>query len=207
MTVRIGHTTTSGTFSLDGKTILVDNNAWIVGDEHECVVIDAPHDGSAILDVVSGRQVLAILLTHGHDDHLGAVGSLWDATGAQIFLHPADRMLWDRVYPGVAPDAHLVDGKTLTVGGEDLHVLHTPGHTPGSVCFYLPSANAVFTGDTLIRGGAGSTGGSFSDSGALARSIQDRLLTLPPDTTVYPGHGDTTTITAESAPGRAATSA
>jgi glyoxylase-like metal-dependent hydrolase (beta-lactamase superfamily II) len=199
MTVRVGRTTTSGTFNLDGQTTLVDNNAWIVGDEDQCVVIDAPHDATAIIDVVGERHVSAILLTHGHDDHLSAVGSLWDATGAKIHLHSADRMLWDRTYPGVAPDADLYDGQAIAVGEAELHVLHTPGHTPGSVCFHIPALDAVFTGDTLVRGGPGATGGSFSDSGALTQSIRSRLFSLPADTVVYPGHGETTSIGSEAA--------
>jgi glyoxylase-like metal-dependent hydrolase (beta-lactamase superfamily II) len=197
MAVRIDHTTTAGTFSLDGQTFDVDNNVWVVGDDDECVVIDAPHDAAAILDLVNGRRVSAILLSHGHDDHLSAVGTLWDETGATIHLHPADRMLWDRVYPDVGPDADLTDGQKFTVGGAEIHAIHTPGHSPGSVCFYVPDLNTVFTADTLFQGGPGATGRSFSDFGTIIESIRDRLFTLPPETVVRTGHGDTTTIQAE----------
>lgn len=194
MAVRIDHATTSGTFSLDGRISEVDNNVWVVGDDDECVVIDAPHDANAILDLVGERKVRAILLTHGHDDHVGAVGALWDETGATIYLHPADRMLWDRVYPGVGPDSDIVDGQVFAVGDTQLHAFHTPGHSRGSVCFHAPALNAVFTGDTLAADGPGATGGSFSDGTTLIGSIKNRLTTLPPNTIVYSGHSDPVTM-------------
>ncbi|WP_129670174.1 MBL fold metallo-hydrolase [Phytoactinopolyspora endophytica] len=197
MTVRVDHTTTSGTFSLDGQTFDVDNNVWVLGDDNECVVIDAPHDATAILDLVGDRRVTAILLTHGHDDHVSAVGSLWDATGAAIHLHPADRMLWDRVYSDVGPDEDLADGQVIAAGGTDVSVIHTPGHSPGSVCFHVPSLGTLFTGDTLFQGGPGATGRSFSDFATIIDSIRDRLFTLPPETVVRTGHGDPTTVGAE----------
>ncbi|NDL59635.1 MBL fold metallo-hydrolase [Phytoactinopolyspora mesophila] len=206
MTVRIDHATTSGTFSLDGRTLEVDNNVWVIGDNTECVVIDAAHDANAILGVVGSRTVTAILLTHGHDDHLSAVGSLWDETGATIHLHPGDRTLWDRVYPDVGPDADLIDGQEIVVAGIRVRTIHTPGHSRGSVCFYAPELTAVFSGDTLLHDGPGATGGSFSDFGAIIGSIERRLLTLPPETAVHAGHGETTTIGAAASNLRAAAS-
>ncbi|NEE02697.1 MBL fold metallo-hydrolase [Phytoactinopolyspora halotolerans] len=197
MTLNIDHVVTSGTFNLDGQTVDVDNNAWVLGDEHECMLIDAPHNAHAILEAVGARTATAIVLTHGHDDHLSAIGALFDATGAAIHLHPADRMLWDRVYPDVSPDHDLAHGDVLRVGGTEVRVIHTPGHSPGSVCLHVPSIGALFSGDTLLHGGPGGTGRSFSDSHALLSSIHDRLFTLPGETVVHPGHGDTTTIGAE----------
>ncbi|HLS13186.1 MAG TPA: MBL fold metallo-hydrolase [Beutenbergiaceae bacterium] len=200
MSIRIERVVTSGTFSLDGGTWEVDNNVWIVGDDTECVIIDAAHDAGPIREAIGDRALRAVLLTHAHDDHIGAVGDLYDATGAPSYLHPADRMLWDRVYP-VSPDHELSHGQRIDVAGSALHVLHTPGHSPGACCFHVPELDVVFTGDTLFQGGPGATGRSFSDFGTIVDSITDRLLTLPEQTVVHPGHGDSTTIGAE-APNR-----
>ena len=195
-TVRVVRVVTSGTFNLDGGSWDVDNNVWVVGDDHECIVIDAAHDGRPILVAVGGRRLIALLLTHGHDDHIGAVSEISDMTGAPSYLHPADRVLWDAVYP-VTPDGELAHGDVFTVGGVDVHVLHTPGHAFGACCFYVPALEVVFTGDTLFAGGPGATGRSYSDFGAIIDSIATLLLTLPPQTVVHPGHGDDTTIGAE----------
>ncbi len=193
---RIERVVTSGTFNLDGGSWEVDNNVWLVGDDEEVVVIDASHDAAAIREAVGPRRIVAIVCTHGHDDHINAVGELWDATGATIWLHPDDRMLWDAVLEP-APDAELRDGDQIAVAGEVLTAIHTPGHSPGSTSLYVPSLNAVFTGDTLFAGGPGATGRSYSDFATIIDSISDRLLVLPGETVVHPGHGDTTTIAAE----------
>jgi glyoxylase-like metal-dependent hydrolase (beta-lactamase superfamily II) len=193
----VDHTVTSGTFSLDGQTFDVDNNVWVIGDDSECVVLDAPHDVAAILDVVRSRTVRAILATHAHDDHVRVAPGLAAATGAPVLLHPADLPVWRLTHPDTDPDGVLADGQEITVGGTVLRVLHTPGHSPGSCCLHAPGLGAVFTGDTLFAGGPGATGRSFSDFGTIVASIRDRLLTLPPDTTVHPGHGESTTIGAE----------
>ncbi|SCG53322.1 MBL fold metallo-hydrolase [Micromonospora halophytica] len=197
MTVRIGHAVTSGTFSLDGQTFDVDNNVWVLGDDSECVVIDAPHDVDAIVRAVGGRRVRAILASHAHDDHVRVAPDLAEATGAPVLLHPADRVLWDMVHPDRAPDGDLTDGQALEVAGTTLRVLHTPGHSPGACSFHAPDLGAVFTGDTLFAGGPGATGRSYSDFGTIVESIRTRLLTLPPQTVVHTGHGDSTTVGAE----------
>ena len=106
-------------------------------------------------------------------------------------------MLWDAVYPDTAPSSGLVDGQVISVAGVDLEVLHTPGHSPGAVCFYAPALGTVFSGDTLFNGGPGATGRSYSDFGTIIDSITSKLLTLPADTVVRTGHGDSTTIGAE----------
>jgi glyoxylase-like metal-dependent hydrolase (beta-lactamase superfamily II) len=194
---RVDHTVTSGTFSLDGQTFDVDNNVWVAGDDTECVVLDAPHDVPAILDIVGSRPVRAIIATHAHDDHVRAAPELAAATGAPVLLHPADLPLWRLTHPTLNPDGELSDGQEIAVGGTVLTVLHTPGHSPGSCCLYTAGLGAVFTGDTLFAGGPGATGRSFSDFGTIIASIRDRLLTLPDGTVVHPGHGDSTTIAAE----------
>jgi glyoxylase-like metal-dependent hydrolase (beta-lactamase superfamily II) len=197
MSVTIENLVTSGTFSLDGGTWDVDNNVWIVGDDTECVIIDSPHDAAAIINQVRGRKVKAILLTHAHNDHIGAARQVADAVGAEIHLNPEDQVLWEQVYPGTTPDAAIADGDEFQVGGATLKAIHTPGHSPGSTCFHLAAENTVFTGDTLFNGGPGATGRSYSDYPTILASIRERLLTLPADTVVRTGHGDNTTIAAE----------
>ena len=195
--VRVDHAVTSGTFSLDGQTFDVDNNVWVVGNDEECVVIDAPHDVDAILEVVDGRRVEAILCTHAHDDHVRMAPALREATGALVLLHPADRPLWELTHPGTTWDGELADGQELEVAGLPLTVLHTPGHAPGAVCFYSLDLQCVFTGDTLFHGGPGATGRSYSDRPTLVDSIRAKLMELPPETVVHTGHGEDTTIGAE----------
>ncbi|MEU5899612.1 MULTISPECIES: MBL fold metallo-hydrolase [Streptomyces] len=195
--VRIDHVVTSGTFSLDGGTWDVDNNVWIVGDDDECVVIDAAHDADAIAAAVGDRRLVAIVCTHAHDDHIDAAPALAARTGAPILLHPADMELWKRTHPDRAPDGELSDGQELAVAGAVLKVLHTPGHCHGAVSLHAPALGTVFTGDTLFAGGPGATGRSFSDFPTIVKSIKERLLTLPPATVVRTGHGDSTTVGAE----------
>ena len=194
---RIDRVVTHGTFSLDGGTWEVDNNVWIVGDDSECVIIDAAHDAGAILEAVGQRSVRGILLTHAHDDHIDAATELQAATGASLHLHEGDRMLWAVVHPDADLPLPLTDGQTVSVAGVDLEVLHTPGHSPGAVCFSVPALGTVFTGDTLFQGGPGATGRSYSDFPTIIDSITAKLLTLPGDTVVRTGHGDGTTIADE----------
>ncbi|MER5424606.1 MBL fold metallo-hydrolase [Streptosporangium roseum] len=192
----IGKVVTSGTFSLDGGTWEVDNNVWLVGSDSEVVVIDAAHDADAIVAGIGGREVRAIVCTHGHNDHINAAADLAARVGAPILLHPADQVLWEMVY-GDMPYTPLRDGQVISAGGVELTALHTPGHAPGAVCLHAPEIGAVFTGDTLFKGGPGATGRSFSSFETIIDSIRGRLLTLPEDTAVHTGHGDSTTIGVE----------
>lgn len=193
---RIERLVTSGTFSLDGGTWEVDNNVWIVGDDAEVIVIDPAHDADAVAEAVGDRRALAVLLTHGHDDHIRAARETADKLHTSVRLNGADRMLWDAIYSD-APDAEISDGDSFEVAGVKLIARHTPGHSPGSTCFVAPELGAVFTGDTLFQGGPGATGRSYSDFPTIIDSIHEHLLTLPEETVVYTGHGDTTTIGAE----------
>ena len=198
MAVRIELVRTNGIFSIDGEDFDVENNIWLLGDDHEVLVIDAAHDAGPIALAVGGRTVRAIVCTHGHNDHINAADALSHAVGnAPVLLHPADEMLWDTVYPDHKPDAALREGEELDVAGTRLRVVHTPGHSPGGVCLLGPDGH-VFGGDTLFKGGPGATGRSFSDFPTIIASIRDRLFVLAPDTVVHTGHGDTTTIGDES---------
>jgi glyoxylase-like metal-dependent hydrolase (beta-lactamase superfamily II) len=194
----IDHLVTSGTFSLDGGTWDVDNNVWLVGDANEVLVIDAAHDAEAIAKAVGDRRVVAVVCTHAHDDHVNQAPALADRFSAPILLNPAEAPLWELTWPDRKPDGELADGDVLRAGGIELRVLRTPGHSPGSSCLYAAELGVVFTGDTLFNGGPGATGRSFSSFDTIIESIKAKLLTLPGDTEVRTGHGDSTRIGAES---------
>ncbi|WP_432495161.1 MBL fold metallo-hydrolase [Kineococcus auxinigenes] len=202
MSARVEHLVTSGTFSLDGQTFDVDNNVWLIGDDDEVVVLDAPHDVDAIAAAIGDRRLLAVVCTHAHDDHVRRAPELAERFSTEqhrvpVLLHPADRQVWELTHPADAPGTattDLVHGEVVSVAGTELHVLHTPGHTPGSVSVYAPSLGTVLTGDTLFAGGPGATGRSFSDFATIVDSIRGVLLELPPDTRVLTGHGASTTI-------------
>ena len=180
MTEAIERVVTHGTFSLDGGTWEVDNNVWI-----------------------AGRTVEKILLTHAHDDHIRSAKEAAERFKAPVYLNPEDRVLWEMVYPSWDFDEPLHDGQKISVGATELQVLATPGHSPGSVCFYAPelswenSEGVLFSGDTLFKGGPGATGRSYSDFDTIIDSIESKLLTLPESTAVLTGHGDSTGIGVE----------
>lgn len=197
MAARVQRVVTSGTFSLDGEDFDVDNNIWLIGDDDEVLVVDAAHQAAPIVEAVGSRRVVAVLCTHGHNDHINVAVEVADAVGAPIWLHPDDTMLWEVVNPDRPVDAPLADGQEVAVGGTVLRVLHTPGHSPGGCCLHDAAGQVLFSGDTLFNGGPGATGRSFSSKAAILHSIAKRLLTLPPETVVHTGHGDDTTIGAE----------
>jgi glyoxylase-like metal-dependent hydrolase (beta-lactamase superfamily II) len=169
-----------------------ESNIWVVGDDDQVMVIDAAHDVGRITTAVGGRHVSAIACTHGHSNHVNQAPALAAAVGAPTMLHRSDQPLWDQACPGTVPDLELAEREALRVATVEVRVLHTPGHTPGSVSLYVPALDAVFSGDTLAARGPGST--AADDFPIIITSIHDKLFGLPPRTTVYPGHGEPTTI-------------
>jgi glyoxylase-like metal-dependent hydrolase (beta-lactamase superfamily II) len=196
VSVRIDRVVTSGQFCLDGGCWDVDNNIWLIGDDSEVLVVDAAHSAQPIVDAVGERKVVAVLCTHAHNDHVTVAPELAERFDAPILLHPDDEVLWKQTHPSVSYSP-LTDDQRITVAGIEIRVIHTPGHSPGSVCLYAPAMGAVCTGDTLFRGGPGATGRSYSDFPTIIDSIRSRLLALPAETVVYTGHGGDTTVGAE----------
>lgn len=195
--VRIEHIITAGTFSLDGDTFELENNVWFVGNDEEVVVFDAPHDVEKILAQVADRKVKAILCTHAHDDHIRYAPELREKTGAPIYLHPDAKPLWEMAHGDLKWDHDINEGDVFDIAGLELSVIHTPGHSPGGVCYYAKDLGVVFGGDTLFNGGPGATGRSYSCHKTIVESIRTKLFALPKDTVVHTGHGESTTIGAE----------
>jgi glyoxylase-like metal-dependent hydrolase (beta-lactamase superfamily II) len=152
----------------------------------ECVVVDAPGEVQRILGALEDRRPQYILITHGHFDHVGGLSELKSALNVRIAAHPADATTLP-----VHADMLLNDGEAITFGAIELKVLHTPGHTPGSICFLID--NYLIAGDTLFPGGPGRTQ-SPSDFKQIIESITRKILKLQDDTQVYPGHGESTTV-------------
>ena len=178
----------------------IETNCYIVYDEETkgAVVIDPSDDAELVEARIAalGLTPRAILLTHGHFDHGGDVGRLLARWPAPVYCHPADRALPSWLTHGLSADVDLHDGDELDFDGLRFRVLHTPGHTPGSVCFLC--GTLLFAGDTLFAGSCGRTdlpGGSWQDMAASLR----RLAELDGDYTVYPGHGEPTTLDEERA--------
>ncbi|MBB3036974.1 MBL fold metallo-hydrolase [Hoyosella altamirensis] len=194
--LRIEHVLTAGVFELDGGSWDVDNNIWLIGDDDDVIIIDAAHDAKPIIAGAGNRNVTAVICTHGHNDHVTVAPQLGEDLHAPVLLHPGDDQLWQMSHPGEKYWA-LHDGQRIAIAGTDIEIIHTPGHSPGSISLHLPEAKALFSGDTLFSGGPGATGRSFSDFPTIIGSIRDKLFALPEDTRVYTGHGDSTTIGTE----------
>jgi glyoxylase-like metal-dependent hydrolase (beta-lactamase superfamily II) len=187
---------------------MIQTNAYVVGCEEtkEGVVIDPGGNPERILAAVErhGLDIKYVLNTHAHFDHTEANGAIVAATGASLAIHPLERPLLEaaggaalfglQAEPGPVPDVELADGDLLEVGSLRLQVLHTPGHTPGHVCFYEADAGAVFDGDLLFRLGVGRTDLPGGSAQQLIHSIRHVLFALPDSVVVYSGHGPPTTI-------------
>jgi hydroxyacylglutathione hydrolase len=186
----------------------IQTNCYIIGcpDTLEGAVIDPGWDAQLILREVklAALTIKYVLNTHAHWDHISANADVVAATGAELALHSQDLALFRArggadlwqipVKSSPEPDIQLSEGQTLQVGNLSLHVLATPGHTPGHVSFYEPDAGVVFDGDVLFKHGIGRTDLPGGDTDALMHSIHDVLLALPEETVVYSGHGPATTI-------------
>lgn len=182
-------------------------NCYLVADEarRECVIVDPGEDTGLISRALAdlGMRPVAIWLTHAHIDHVLGVPELKRLTGAPVYLHPADRPLYDRAAvqavafgmragPLPPPDHAFAHGDVVRVGDLAFTVRHTPGHSPGSVSLVGP--DVVFVGDVLFQGSIGRTDLPGGDSDTLLHSIRRELLSLPDDTIVYSGHGAETTV-------------
>lgn len=175
-----------------------ENNVWIVGDDEEVIVIDPAHDADAVMRAVGSRRVAAVLLTHGHWDHVRAAPRFAELSGVTPHLAAEDDFLW-RQSNGDAVYLPLEDGAEFAVAGGSLVARRTPGHTPGSTSYWLASLRTVFTGDTLFEGGPGATRWEYSSFDRIIASITGRLFPLGDETVVNTGHGPSTSIGAERA--------
>lgn len=169
----------------------LDNNVYVVVDDdtNASFIVDAADEPEAVLNIAEGTDVQAVITTHGHSDHHQAVPSVIEQLDVPFLLHFEDEDI-----AGRAPDWYLDEGE-LTIGDTTGVILHTPGHTPGSVCLALEGV--VLTGDTLFPGGPGATRFAYSSFETIIESIRTSLFTLPDDTVVLPGHGAPTTIGSE----------
>jgi len=187
-------------------------NCSIFGDEstREALVVDPGDEIESILEVVArhGLTVKAIVITHAHIDHIGGAQKMKRATGAPVYMNAADEELRRRLdiqasWLGMATpeaadvDADLRDGDRLLVGASEVNVLHTPGHTQGSVCLWMPGEGKLVAGDTLFRDSIGRTDLPGGDGRQILRSIHEKLMPLPGGTVVFPGHGESTTVERE----------
>jgi len=172
----------------------IDNAAYVVAcpETGAAVLIDAANEADKLIDAVGDLKLVAILETHGHADHWQALAAVQaQFPGAWTGAHPADL----KMFPEPPPARSLEHGQLVDFGNRQLQVLSTPGHTPGSICFYHPGF--VFTGDTLFPGGPGATTPPLGHFPTIVESIRSQLMPLPPATVVFPGHGGATSIGAE----------
>jgi glyoxylase-like metal-dependent hydrolase (beta-lactamase superfamily II) len=161
-----------------------ESNCYVLKSGSEGLIIDPGAEAEKVIKVASHLDIALILVTHRHSDHVGALQQVKDAFKVKAAIHPLD---WREGF-----DHKLHDGETITFGQDTARVIHTPGHTPGGCCFLV--GNDLFSGDTLFPNGPGNTSFPGGDTEAIYRSIREKLMVLPDETNVYPGHGLPTTI-------------
>ncbi len=169
-------------------------NAWLVGDDDEVIVIDPGEHAGAVLEAAGDREIIAVICTHGHARHVAAAVEVAERDEAPVALHRSDLLFWRMTYDDVDPEIEMAAGGRFDVSDVALEVIHTPGHTPGSVSLYCEDLEVVFTGDTLAAVGPVPHEGEYPDFAKQLTAIGERLLDLPPATRVLPGHGEETTI-------------
>jgi glyoxylase-like metal-dependent hydrolase (beta-lactamase superfamily II) len=167
---------------------------WLVGDTGEVIVVDPGRDAEAVLAAVSYREILAVVCTHGHPAHVAAALEVAARDESPVALHPKDVLAWREAHRGREPDIEMAEGGIFEVAGVALEVLHTPGHSPGSVSLYCEQLGVVFSGDALLADGPARHAGEYPDFPGQLSAIGQELLTLPDETRVLPGHGEETTV-------------
>jgi glyoxylase-like metal-dependent hydrolase (beta-lactamase superfamily II) len=167
-----------------------EGTAWLIGDDEEVIVIDPGEDAEAVLSQVGEREILAVICTHGHGRHVAAAVGVAERDEAAVALHRSDLVLWRMAHDSAEPEIEMADGGRFDVSDVRLEVMHTPGHTPGSVSLYCAELEVVFTGDALCAAGPVPHDGEFPDFARQLTAIGERLLDLPSRTRVLPGHGE-----------------
>lgn len=179
---------------------LLQTNCYLISCEisGHTFVIDPGDSPKRIINYIRRNEFIpkGILLTHGHPDHTGGTKILRNELGAPVMIHPKDSQMLPLIGIETA-DKYLVHGEFLDLGRIRFLVIHTPGHTPGSICIYFSGQDILFSGDTLFKGGVGRTDLPGGEAKQLEDSLRNRVLTLPLDTQVYPGHGPETVISKE----------
>jgi hydroxyacylglutathione hydrolase len=175
-----------------------ENNAYLLMNGDEVAVLDAAEAYHEISNLLIDKELSLkyLLVTHGHKSHLQSMSMLKERFGGMLCIHELDLDLLKESDNTVEPDMTVKDGTSLPLGNAVIKVLHTPGHTPGSLCFYVKRASALFSGDTLLKGEFGKIWGPHS-MGLMLRSLKRLNSVIPPKTTVYPGHGPFTTMSDE----------
>lgn len=190
----------------------VQTTCYVVSSQGRAVIVDPAANATKIIQYLGTKKLIpeAILLTHGHFDHIGAVNELAAKYSLPIYAHKSEKEYFDQPEVNLSTmmyqpfvlsgdlDYHwLADGATLTCLDTQVKIFHVPGHTSGSLCYYFVKDRMVFTGDTLFKQSIGRTDFIYGNHQQLVTGIRQKLLTLPDDTLVYPGHGDCTTVADE----------
>lgn len=196
MEARIDRVVSPGGKAAAGIRDKPDSNAWIIGDDDEVIVVDPGTDADAVLAIVGEREILAVICTHGHAEHVAAAPGVAARDEAPVALHPRDNLLWREAHGRPVPDIEMEDGGVFEVADVGLEVIHAPGHSPGSVCLYSEDLGVVFSGDVLLAKGPGLHDGEFPNFSAQLSAIGEHILTLPGRTRVLPGHGEEITVSA-----------